>query len=54
MVDPGTPDAERNDNLKKINLENGFYDILNGEKISTNVSLFLVFSCAVWLEVWAR
>jgi Aldehyde dehydrogenase family len=28
-------DAERNDNLKKAKLENGFYNIVDGEKVST-------------------
>src|SRR6266481_645147 len=34
-IDARPVDAERNDNLKKAKLESGFYNILDGEKVST-------------------
>jgi succinate-semialdehyde dehydrogenase / glutarate-semialdehyde dehydrogenase len=38
-IDRLSVDAERNDNLKKARLENGFYNIINGEKVSTSKRL---------------
>ena len=35
-IDALSVDAERNDNLKKAQLENGFYNIIDGEKVSTS------------------
>ena len=32
-TNPLSVDIERNDNLKKVKFENGFYNIVNGEKI---------------------
>jgi delta 1-pyrroline-5-carboxylate dehydrogenase len=35
-------DAETNDKLKKAKLENGFYNIINGEKVSAGKALSVV------------
>src|SRR5262249_38611869 len=37
-------DAEQQENLKKAKLENGFYNILNGEKISTSKRLSVSYA----------
>ena len=41
-IDAVSVDAERNDNLKKAKLENGFYNIIDGEKVSPSKRLTLV------------
>ena len=38
-VDELSVDAERNDNFKKAKLQNGFYNIIDGEKVSTGNTL---------------
>src|SRR5258708_13860591 len=40
-IDALSVDAERNDNLKKAKLENGFYNIIDGEKVSAGKRLSL-------------
>ena len=35
-------DAETNDKLKKVKLENGFYNIINGERVSAGKTLSVV------------
>src|SRR5258706_14825820 len=35
-------DAETNDKLKKAKLENGFYNIINGERVSAGKALSVV------------
>ena len=37
-------DAEQQENLKKVKLENGFYNILNGEKISISKRLSVTYA----------
>jgi predicted RNA binding protein with dsRBD fold (UPF0201 family) len=41
-IDAVSADAERNDNLKKAKLENGFYNIVDGEKVSTSKRLSVI------------
>ena len=41
-IDAVSVDAERNDNLKKAKLENGFYNIIDGEKVSPSKRLTVV------------
>ena len=41
-IDAVSVDAERNDNLKKAKLENGFYNIIDGEKVSPSKRLSVV------------
>jgi acyl-CoA reductase-like NAD-dependent aldehyde dehydrogenase len=41
-IDGVSVDAERNDNLKKAKLENGFYNIIDGEKVSASKRLSVV------------
>jgi hypothetical protein len=41
-IDVLSVDAERNDNLKKAKLENGFYNIIDGEKVSASKILSVV------------
>ena len=41
-IDALSVDAERNDNLKKAQLENGFYNIIDGEKVSTSRRLSVI------------
>ena len=41
-IDALSVDAERNDNLKKAKLENGFYNIIAGEKITANKRLSVI------------
>ena len=41
-IDALSVDAERNDNLKKTQLENGFYNIIDGEKVSTSRRLSVI------------
>jgi acyl-CoA reductase-like NAD-dependent aldehyde dehydrogenase len=38
-IDALSVDAERNDKLKKAKLENGFYNVIDGEKVSTSKGL---------------
>jgi acyl-CoA reductase-like NAD-dependent aldehyde dehydrogenase len=38
-IDALSVDAERNDKLKKAKLENGFYNVIDGEKVSTSKRL---------------
>jgi hypothetical protein len=40
-IDALSVDAERNGNLKKAKLENGFYNIIDGEKVSTSKRLMI-------------
>jgi hypothetical protein len=41
-IDALSVDAERNHNLKKAKLENGFYNIVGGEKVSTSKRLSVI------------
>jgi acyl-CoA reductase-like NAD-dependent aldehyde dehydrogenase len=41
-IDALSVDAERNDNLKKAQLENGLYNIIDGEKVSTSRRLSVI------------
>ena len=41
-IDVLSVDAERNDNLKKAKLENGFYNIIGGEKVSASKRLSVI------------
>jgi hypothetical protein len=41
-IDVLSVDAERNDNLKKAQLENGFYNIIDGEKVSASKRLSVI------------
>jgi acyl-CoA reductase-like NAD-dependent aldehyde dehydrogenase len=41
-IDAVSMDAERNDNVKKAKLENGFYNIIDGEKVSGSKRLSVV------------
>jgi acyl-CoA reductase-like NAD-dependent aldehyde dehydrogenase len=41
-IDALSVDAERNHNLKKAKLENGFYNIVGGEKVSTSRRLSVI------------
>ena len=42
IIDALSVDAERNDNLKKAKLENGFYNIVDGGKVSTSIDRALL------------
>ena len=35
-IDALSVDVERNDNFKKVKFENGFYNIIDGEKVSNS------------------
>jgi hypothetical protein len=35
-------DAERNNNLKKAKVENGFYNIIDGEKVAASKRLSVI------------
>ena len=41
-IDALSVDAERNDNLKKVKFENGFYNIIDGEIVSTSKRLSVI------------
>ena len=41
-IDALSVDAERNDNLKKAKLENGFYNIIDGEKVAASKRLSVI------------
>jgi hypothetical protein len=41
-IDVLSVDAERNENLKKAKLENGFYNILDGEKVAASKRLSVI------------
>jgi acyl-CoA reductase-like NAD-dependent aldehyde dehydrogenase len=41
-IDAHRVDAERNDNLKKAKLENGFYNIIDGEKVAASKRLSVI------------
>src|SRR5260221_14233200 len=41
-IDALSVDAERNDNLKKAKLENGFYNIIYGEKVAASKRLSVI------------
>src|ERR1700737_102358 len=41
-IDVLSVDAERNDNLKKAELEHGFYNIIDGEKIAASKRLSVI------------
>jgi hypothetical protein len=41
-IDALSVDAERNDKLKKAKLENGFYNIIDGQKVSASKRLSVI------------
>jgi acyl-CoA reductase-like NAD-dependent aldehyde dehydrogenase len=41
-IDATSVDAERNDNLKKAKVENGFYNIIDGEKVAASKRLSVI------------
>jgi hypothetical protein len=41
-IDALSVDAERNDELKKAKLENGFYNIIDGERVSASNRLSVI------------
>ena len=41
-IDVLSVEAERNDNLKKAKLENGFYNIIDGEKVAASKRLSVI------------
>jgi hypothetical protein len=41
-IDALSVDAERNDELKKAKLENGFYNIIDGERVSASKRLSVI------------
>ena len=42
IIDTLSVDVERNDNLKKAKLENGFYDMVDGGKVSSSKGLSVI------------
>jgi hypothetical protein len=41
-IDALSVDTERSENLKKAKLENGYYNIVDGEKVSTSKRLSVI------------